>query len=117
MIGIDLIRAAIMHVVKLEAALMRASHLPTNGTSAIAIFSRLLKLDEGDMSPLLARYVLTLGFAETDQARMSDLAARNQQTKLSRPEREELDNYVRAGHLLALLHSNARKSLKKRKVS
>ena len=30
------------------------------------------------MSPELARYVLTLGFGEEDQARMKDLAERNQ---------------------------------------
>ena len=32
----------------------------------------------------------------------------------SAAEREELLNYVKAGHLLAVLHSKARKSLKKK---
>jgi hypothetical protein len=48
---------------------------------------------------------------------MRDLAARNQDGALSRKEKEELLNHVKAGHLLALLHSKARKALKKRKVS
>jgi hypothetical protein len=96
---------------------MQTKRLSRNRTSAIAILSRLLKLDEGVMSTHLARYVLTLGFGAEDQARMRDLAARNQEGALSSLEREELDNYVKAGHLLALLHSKARRSLKKRKVS
>ena len=57
-----------------------------------------------------------LGFDTADQNRMHDLAARNQEGTLTPEEREELLNYVNAGHLLALLHSKARKSLGKKKV-
>jgi hypothetical protein len=64
-----------------------------------------------DLSRELARHVLTLEFGEDDQARMRDLAARNQEGALSPEEREELETYVNAGHLLALLHSKARTSL------
>ena len=88
-----------------------------NGTSEIAIFARLIKADSSDLSRELARHVLTLGFDENDQARMSALAARNQEGVLSPEEREELQSYVKAGHLLALLHSKARKSLKQKRVS
>jgi hypothetical protein len=77
-------------------------------TSETAIFGRLIKTDDGDLSRDLARYVLTLGFGEEDQTRMRDLAERNQQGALSPEESEELQNYVKAGHLLALLHSKAR---------
>ena len=86
-------------------------------TSEFAIFARLLSNHEGDMSPRLARYVLTLGFSAAEQARMDDLAVRNQDGCLSPDQHDELMNYVKAGHLLALLHSRARKALKKRKVS
>ena len=48
---------------------------------------------------------------------MTELAERNQGGDLSAEEREELDSYVRSGHLLALLHSKARKSLKRRRAS
>jgi hypothetical protein len=88
-----------------------------NRSSEIAIFARLLKIDKGDLSHKLARYVLTLGFDEEDQARMTELAERNQAASLSSEEQEELRNYVKAGHLLALLHSKARKSLQRKKVS
>ena len=82
--------------------------------SGIAIFARLIKADEGNLTRGLARYLLTLGFDEDDQARMSDLAARNREGNLARDEHEELLNYVKAAHMLALLHSKARRSLQTR---
>ena len=48
---------------------------------------------------------------------MRELAEKNQQGSLSSGDQEELQNYVKAGHLLALLHSKARKSLKAKKAS
>jgi hypothetical protein len=86
-------------------------------TSEIAIFARLIKADDGDLSRELARYILTLGFDEEDQARMRELAEWNQEGSLSSEDQEELRNYVKVGHLLALLHSKARKSLKAKKAS
>jgi hypothetical protein len=83
----------------------------------LAIFARLLTNSEGNMSPRLARYVLTLGFTGAEQARINELADRNQRAYASPEEHDELMSYVKAGHLLALLHSHARKTLKKRKVS
>jgi hypothetical protein len=86
-------------------------------TSEIAIFARVIKADDGDLPRELARYILTLGFDEQDQARMRELAESNQAGALAPEEQEELQNYVKAGHLLALLHSKARRSLKASKVS
>ena len=48
---------------------------------------------------------------------MRELAERNQEGALEPKEREELQNYVKAGHWLAVLHSKARKSLKASQVS
>ena len=81
------------------------------------IFGRILTNGTGEMTRQLAHYVLTLGFSDEDQARIEDLAGRNQENALTATEHQELMNYVRAGHLLALLHSKARKSMKKRQVS
>ena len=86
-------------------------------TSELAIFARLLKTDDGDLSHELARYIFGLGFDEQDQARMRELAESNQEGTLSPEEREELQKYVKAGHMLALLHSKARRSLKANQVS
>jgi hypothetical protein len=81
--------------------------------SEAVLFGRLLANGRGEMSPELARYVLILGFDNDDQAHMRDLAARNQESLLSPEEQEELQGYVKAGHLLALLQSQARKALRK----
>ena len=96
---------------------MATVNLVPDRTSEIAIFGRLIQNDKGDLASDLARYVLTLGFGAGDQARMSELAERNQEGSLSAEECGELQNYVRAAHLLALLHSKARKSLKRRRAS
>jgi hypothetical protein len=86
-------------------------------SSDVAIFGRLLSEHPGQMSVDLARYVLGLGFSACDQQRMKELAGGNQQGTLTADEHEELMGYVKAGHLVALLHSKARQALKKRKVS
>ena len=61
----------------------------------------------------LARHVLRLGFAERDRARMHELAVKNQEGEISPAERQELDNFVKVGDLLAVLQSKARLSLKR----
>ena len=97
---------------------MATGHLSEDDrTSEIAIFARVIKANDGDLSRELARYILTLGFDEQDQARMRELAESNQEGTLSPEEREELQNYVKAGRMLALLHSKARRSLKVSRVS
>lgn len=83
-----------------------------DATSEIAIFGRLLRTDRGELSRDLARYLLTIGFDKVDQSRMLKLAEKNQRGELSGRELAELNHYVKAGHLLALLHSKARRSLR-----
>jgi hypothetical protein len=97
--------------------LMAPTRADKTKSSDFAIFGRLLSRHDGTMSPKLARYVLTLGFTEADQVCMEELAAGNQQGGLPAEDYEELMGYVNAGHLLAFLHSKARKSLKQREVS
>jgi hypothetical protein len=64
------------------------------------------------MSVPVAQHVLALEFGDEDVARMRELAARNREGAITAAEREELDNFVRVGDLLALLQSKARKVLK-----
>jgi hypothetical protein len=96
---------------------MAAVQAPRNNTSEVEIFARLIKADQSDLSRELARYILKLGFDEKDQNRMRELAERNQDGRLTSEEREELESYVKAGHLLALLQSKARRSLRAVKLS
>lgn len=83
-----------------------------NRISEAAIFARVWDEGEYPLTPPVARHVLKLRFSATDKARMHELAAKNQRGKLSGEEREELDNFIRVGDLLAILQSKARKRLK-----
>jgi hypothetical protein len=96
---------------------MATAQRAQDNTSDLAIFARLLRNGKRAMSSGLARYILGLGFDHADQARMADLAARNQDGRLSALEQGELMGFVKAGHLLALLQSKARQALKKGRVS
>jgi hypothetical protein len=91
---------------------MAAVQLPQQETSEAAIFARLWESREGVLSPELARQVLKRGFSELDQARMHELAAKNQAGTLTAAESDALHNYVKVGDLLAILQSKARKRLK-----
>lgn len=64
------------------------------------------------MSHEMAREILKLGFTSTDHARMSFLSAKAQEGSINDSEQEELDGYINVSHLLALLQSKARHSLK-----
>lgn len=86
-------------------------------TTELVILGRLFTSGKKELSPQLARYILGLGFTMAEQARMRDLADRNQAGPLTPEEGGELLGYVKASHVLALLHSKARKALRKKKVS
>jgi hypothetical protein len=81
------------------------------GTSEIAILARVFCNDQGQMPPDMARCILTLGFGERDKERMHDLAVRNQADALTPGEKEELFAYAKAGSLLGILQSKARRAL------
>lgn len=79
-----------------------------------AIWTRLLKPDHGDMTPEAARFFLKLSFDQHDLNRMQELAARNQQGKLTPDEQDELKNYRQVGLQLDLLRAKAKLTLKQR---
>jgi hypothetical protein len=81
--------------------------------SEAAIFGRVFANGRPALSPELARHVLGLSFGEEDKARMHELAVGNQEGARSREDKEELHNYIKVGHLLAILQSQARLALKK----
>jgi S-adenosylmethionine:tRNA-ribosyltransferase-isomerase (queuine synthetase) len=83
-----------------------------NGTSQAAIFLRLWETEDGKLPRTLARIILKLGFPKYDKARMHELALKNQEGQITPSELEELDNYIKAGDLLAILQSKARSALK-----
>ena len=81
------------------------------GESEVAILARVLGDERGRLPRDLARYILDLGFSDRDKARMHDLAVRNQDDALSPAEKEELFAFGKAGDLLAILKSKARRTL------
>jgi hypothetical protein len=89
-------------------------HNTTNhpGPSEVAILARVLGNERGELSPLMARYLLGRRFSEADKLRMHDLAVRNQDGALSPAEKEELLAWARAGTLLSILKSKARRTLR-----
>jgi hypothetical protein len=96
---------------------MMKHQLPTNGASQAAIFARVWDTEDGIIPGNVARFIARLEFSKQDQARMHELAAKNQDGRLTPAELEELDNFVTVGDLLALLQSKARRVLKKNKTS
>jgi hypothetical protein len=87
------------------------SSVQTENTES-AIWVRVIQTNTDGLSPDAARSILKLGFSEQDKARMHDLAQRNNEGLLSERERRELEDYVRVGDVLSLLHLKARKALK-----
>jgi hypothetical protein len=89
----------------------------TNGSSQAAIFARLWETKNGRLPRTLARHIVKLRFPDRDQARMHELAMKNQAGLITPAELGELDNYIQAGDLLALLQSRARKTLRSAKTA
>jgi len=81
------------------------------GENEVTILARILGNERGQLPIQLARYILDLGFSERDKARMHDLAVRNQDDALTPAEKEELFAFGKAGDLLAILKSKARRTL------
>jgi hypothetical protein len=82
--------------------------------SEVTILSRLLLNGQGGGTPEFARYLLSLEFSDEDKARMHELAVKNQAGTISPQELRELDGYLKAGDLLAILQSKARMALQKK---
>jgi hypothetical protein len=89
-------------------------HTTHTGSSEVAIFSRVLEPDQATLSAAAARALLALGFPPADPDRMRQLSAKAQQGTLTPAEQAEINNYERVGHILSLMKSKARRSLKGR---
>ena len=85
-------------------------------TTGLAILERVIAPKLANFSEDVARAVLTWDFAGEDQERVENLSAKAQEGTLTPAERDELEEYVRVGNLLALLQSKARRSLDKSKL-
>jgi hypothetical protein len=68
---------------------------------------------KAELTPARARYLLALGFSDEDQPRIQELASKNQEGLLTEAERDELLGFAKAGCLLGILQSRARRALRK----
>ena len=87
-------------------------HVAHAGTSEVAIFGRVLEPDQATLDAAAARAILNLDFKQTDKDRMRALLAKAKKGLLTADEQVEIDNYERVGHMLSLMKSKARRSLK-----
>jgi hypothetical protein len=88
--------------------------LTSGDGSEVAILRRVIQPAKPTFSAAAARAILTLDFCPGDKERMRLLSAKAREGTLRRAERAEVNNFERVGHLLNLLQSKARRSLKSR---
>jgi hypothetical protein len=65
-----------------------------------------------DLSPDAANYLLSLRFDDSDISRMNELSELARLGTLSTADDSELDSYIHVSNLLAVMQSNARRSLR-----
>jgi hypothetical protein len=82
------------------------------GDSEVTILARVFDDKHGLLPRGLARSIVDVEFSEHDKARMHDLVVRNQADALSPEEKSELFAFAKAGTLLSILQSKARRTLK-----
>jgi hypothetical protein len=88
---------------------------PLSYSTGAAIWERVVQFD--GLSPAGARALLKLRFSEQDQAQMHALSTRARAGTLTSREQLEIDEFERLGCLLDILHSKARRALKKRRTA
>lgn len=86
--------------------------MATDLSAESAIFERVLLPDDIQLSPEAAGYFLSIGFCESDQNRMRELAAKARGGSLTEPEEAEIDGFEHVAHVLAILQSRARRVLR-----
>jgi hypothetical protein len=80
-----------------------------------AIWARIVDPETGDLTRAAAQTFLELDFNIADRRRMDELAEKASAGSLTPRERKDAEAYNRVAHLLALLQSKARQSLRARK--
>jgi hypothetical protein len=87
---------------------------PTIPRNGVSILNRIIRPDRSSLPASAARAILKIDFDDDDRQRMRKLSQKARDGTLSTEEQDEIDSYELVGHLLALMHSKARQSLKKR---
>ena len=86
-------------------------------TNEAEILARVIAPGEPNLPPDTAKIILSFDFGKQDRDRMDQLAQKAREGTLTAEEQVEIDCYERVGHLLSLLRSKARLSLRQANVS
>jgi hypothetical protein len=89
-----------------------SSQILAQNTEA-AILARVIEADETEITPEVARYLLSRQLPEADERRVDELSAKARSGSLSAAENAELDSYLHIGSLLGVMQSRARRLLRK----
>ena len=88
-----------------------SSQVVARNTEAV-ILARIIEADESEVTPDVARYLLSMQLPQADRNRVDELSAKARAGSLSAAEEAELDSYLHIGSLLGVMQSRARKLLK-----
>ena len=77
-----------------------------------AILARVIEADENEITPDIARYLLSRQLPDADRNRVNELSEKARSGSLNEAEGAELDSYLRIGSLLGVMQSRARRVLK-----
>ena len=91
---------------------MPATHADT---SEVSILNRILRPNTPTFSPEAAQDILALDFDQVDKDRMRELSAKARAGTLTPVEDAEAGKYELVGHLLNIMQSKARRSIKTRR--
>jgi hypothetical protein len=87
------------------------SQLVGQNTEA-GILARLIQTRQHDLSRDAANYLLSLRFDDHDISRMNELSELARLGALATTDAAELDSYIHVSNLLAVMQSQARRSLR-----
>ena len=94
-----------------------ATDITLSPNSDAAILARAVRPDDAGLSQAAAEAWLAIRLDHRDLDRMHELAVKNQEDRLSAAEKAEMESYRRVSFLLDLMHSKARRSLKKHRTT
>jgi len=85
-----------------------SSQVVTPNTEA-AILARIIQSEERELTPEVARYLLSMKLPSSDEERVNELSAKARSGSLTDSETQELDSYLHIGILLGVMQSKARR--------
>jgi hypothetical protein len=88
-----------------------SSEVFTPNTEA-AILARVIETDQKEITPDVARYLLSMQLPDADRDCVDELSAKARCGSLTEAEQAELDSYLHIGSLLGVMQSRARRLLK-----